>query len=140
MNRFFMLTLLCAVGCARPGDPRLDGTFVSDEQATVDYLKANNVFVQDRPSLYYSMPTWQVTYDGPRLVTVLPAGTVTGSIVVLEKGPDYVVIEEITPDDTNYSYSTRVVTTNRIEFTDDGYWMSLSIAPPGFKWKFIRKD
>ncbi len=128
---------VCAVaGCffSRPEDPRLQGTFKSDRESTMAYLQSTGAYTDKQldamGGLYgelvvkYHRNTYTATIDGKKI---------RGNFRVIEQTQDTLVIE--CPDGL-----INDTMTNRITFTDDGFWVNpYSITKP-YEEKFIRVE
>ena len=126
-------------GCATRGDPRLYGTFISDKAATVAYLESTGYYKPESLELLRPMfGKLEITYNGLRITTTMDGHTNTGEFSIVDSGPSYVCITETLSNVELCGES--MIFTNRLEFTEDGYWLiEADSGNHPFKEKFKRK-
>ena len=125
-------------GCATRGDPRLSGTFISDKAATVAYLESTGYYKPESLELLRPMfGKLEITYNGLLTTSSMDGRTNTGEFIIVDSGPTYVTIKS----EMGYKelIGETIIFTNRLEFTDDGYWVMDADRSHPFKEKFIRK-
>ena len=144
MNRNFvaLFLLVLATGCATsperraedpvPPDLRLAGTFQSDKEATLEYLRSTGAYSAEKlEELDASLGKLRVTYTRNYIRSVFDGQTNQGPFKLVEVTSQYALIETtVPPRNTPVRY--------RLTFTADGYWLSEGILPLGFKEKFVR--
>ncbi len=134
-----LAVLVCAAGCGQRGDPRLSGTFVSDKIATLSYLESTGKYDTNRlAKLGTLFGKLEITYHGSKATTVLNGKTETEDFRIVDSGPNHVSLE--TQFGTEGILGKVMMVTNRIEFTNDGYWVSGGMAELPFKEKFVKKE
>ena len=126
---FFVAGLASAV-CVGEKPQELSGTFVSDREATMSYLKSTGAYSPEQMEKIGSVVgKMKVAFAGDTVVTELDDHTISERFEVAEQGEDYIVIL------TNLD---KEPVRNRIEFVTDGYWLiSPSVEKP-FREKFRR--
>ena len=168
MRMFRTLTclsaLLCAVGCGdsptvenlsdagagmqggkspikqSPAE-RLAGTYVSDRAASIAFLESTGHYDADKLASFGSVfGKMEITYRGDTRTTVIDGQVAQHKFTIVDSGPNHVTIEckwsqvegAIVGEDSEI---------NRIEFTDDGFWLGNQEIPMNqFKEKFVRKE
>lgn len=125
-------------GCARRGDPRLSGTFISDKAATVAYLESTGYYKPESLELLRPMfGKLEITYNGFSMTSTMDGHTNTGVFSIVDSGPSHVTIRS--EMDFGELIEEPVVFTHRLDFTDDGYWLMEADSEHPFKEKFKRK-
>gem|GEM_PF-2909286 len=144
MSRNFiaLCLLVLATGCATsperraedpvPPDPRLAGTFQSDKEATLEYLRSTGAYSAEKlEELGARFGKLRVAYTRNYIRSVFEGQTNQGPFKIVEVAPQHVLIETtVPPRNTPVRY--------RLTFTADGYWLSGGVLPEGFKEKFAR--
>lgn len=168
MRMFRTLTclsvLLCAVGCGdsptvenlsdagagmqggkspikqSPAE-RLAGTYVSDRAASIAFLESTGHYDADKLASFGSVfGKMEITYRGDTRTTVIDGQVAQHKFTIVDSGPNHVTIEckwsqvegAIVGEDSEI---------NRIEFTDDGFWLGNQEIPMNqVKEKFVRKE
>ncbi|HYQ48655.1 MAG TPA: hypothetical protein VEP69_06280 [Thermodesulfovibrionales bacterium] len=116
--------------CSADRAGKLSGTFISDREATLDYLRSTGAYSEEQIAKIGSvLGKMKVTFTGDTVMTELDGSRTAEEFSVVEEGPDHIVIL------TNLSGEKRV--SNRIEFTSDGYWLITPGDRP-FREKFRR--
>ena len=125
-------------GCATRGDPRLSGTFISDKATTMAYLESTGYYKPEKLELLRPMfGKLVVTYNGLLATTIMDGYTETNTFSIVDSGPTHVVIKS--EMGWKELIGEAIILTNRLEFTDDGYWVMDADRSHPFKEKFIRK-
>ena len=140
MKQLIMLSIIgLLAGCATQGDPRLSGTFISDKAATVAYLESSGYYKPESLELLRPMfGKLEITYNGLCITATMDGYTNTGKFRIVDSGPSYVTITDILGNEELCGAS--MAFTNRLEFTEDGYWLiEADSGKHPFKEKFIRK-
>ena len=127
-----MVAVCCLVGCAAPHEPRLSGTYISDKEATMEYLRETGQYdeasIQTVGSLLGKMT---VTYTNGVVRSDLNGFVEEEPLKLLESHPTHVVIEGTFLDEpTPYT----------LFFTNDGYWVEGGFMAPPFREKFKRVE
>ena len=135
-NYFHRIPVLAVVGlmvlaaCAFAHPQELSGTFISDKEATLDYLRSTGVYSPEQLQKIGSvMGRMKVTFNGDTVMTELDEHKTSEQFKIVEQGAGYITIL------TNLDGES---VQNRIEFVSDGYWL---VNPPGerpFREKFRR--
>ena len=115
-------------GCGQKGDARLSGTFVSDKEATLAYLRSTGAYTSGQLEKQGKLlGNFKVTYRDDSLVTELDGRVGTEPFRVVERTATSVVIETMLLD------KPRRFT---ITFTEDGYWLTVVEMRRPYKEKF----
>ena len=127
-NYFCRIPALAVVGlmvlaaCAFAQLQELSGTFISDKEATLDYLRSTGVYSPEQLQKIGSvMGRMKVTFNGDTVMTELDEHKTSEQFKIVEQGAGYITIL------TNLDGES---VQNRIEFVSDGYWL---VNPPGEK-------
>ena len=125
-----MVLALLLAACSSLSDPRLSGTFVSDRDATVQYLRGTGEYTADQlDKLAPLLGKMTVRYHGTMTSIDLDGVVEEGPFRIKEVRPESTVIESQLFDDPQVYTLT---------FTKDGYWVEGGILQPPFKEKFVR--
>ena len=126
---FFVAGLASSV-CAGEKPQELSGTFVSDREATMSYLKSTGAYSPEQLEKIGSvLGKMKVTFAGDTVVTELDDRTTAERFEVAEQGEGYIVIL------TNLD---KEPVRNRIEFVSGGYWLINPSGEKPFREKFRR--
>ncbi len=115
-------------------DPRFVGTFVSDKEATMSYLKGSGKFNDRQLALFDRLlGKLRVECDGVTIVSTLDDFTDREPLRIIkrgtENGSEYIVTEtELLGDKIQH----------KVIFTEDGYWLVGGMAGPDYREKFRR--
>jgi len=122
--------LMVSAACAFAQSQELSGTYISDKEATLDYLRSTGVYSPEQLQKIGSvMGRMKVTFNGDTVMTELDEHKTSEQFKIVEQGAGYITIL------TNLDGES---VQNRIEFVSDGYWL---VNPPGerpFREKFRR--
>jgi len=122
--------LMVSAACAFAQSQELSGTYISDKEATLDYLRSTGAYSPEQLQKIGSvMGRMKVTFNGDTVMTELDDHKTSEQFRVAEEEADHIVIL------TNLDGEP---VSNRIEFSPDGYWL---VNPPGekpFREKFRR--
>ena len=122
--------LMVSAACAFAQSQELSGTYISDKEATLDYLRSTGVYSPEQLQKIGSvMGRMKVTFNGDTVMTELDEHKTSEQFKIVERGSGYITIL------TNLDGES---VQNRIEFVSDGYWL---VNPPGerpFREKFRR--
>ena len=126
-----LVMLACAVGCVRRGDPRLEGSFVSDKEATLEYLASVKYGTPEGVERFSQrLGKLTLTLRGTTCVhSGLEGYTNCGTI--LESGTNHLIIRFPMPEGA--------AITNRIDFTPDGLWSTILTGSHLFYREKFRK-
>ena len=146
---FIRLTAICLLllvvslilGCGENTDPRLNGTYVLDRDATMAFLETTFEGDKEKLATFEEMLSkpMTITYHGSRQTIEFEGESKTRTYRVAESGPNHRVIEcewskldaAIMSEDTEKQ---------RIEFAVDGFWMGSSDIPmEQFKQKYVKQ-
>jgi len=122
--------LMVSAACAFAQSQELSGTYISDKEATLDYLRSTGAYSPEQLQKIGSvMGRMKVTFNGDTVMTELDEHKTSEQFKIVEQGAGYITIL------TNLDGES---VQNRIEFVSDGYWL---VNPPGerpFREKFRR--
>lgn len=120
----FLLT--SAMSCSTLYDDRLQGTFVSDKQATLIYLKGTGNYTPEHlDRIGELLGKMKITYNNNNIAVVeFDGGIRQEKFKIIEVSSDHTVIE--------YNQCDKY----KIIFKDDGYWASGGIMPSPYMEKF----
>ena len=125
-----VIGLMVSSVCADALQQELSGAFISDKDATLDYLRSTGVYTQEQlEKLAAVMGKMKVTFNGDTVVTELDDSKTSEQFKVIEQESDHIVIL------TNLEGEP---VTNRIEFVSDGYWLVNPLGDKPFREKFKR--
>lgn len=111
----------------QPG--KLSGTFISEKEATLDYLRSTGAYSEEQIAKIGSvLGKMKVTFAGDTVMTELDGSRTSEQFRITEEGADHIVIL------TNLAGEP---VSNRIEFSPDGYWLITPGDKP-FREKFRR--
>ena len=124
---FFLLFITC---CSTLHVGRLSGTYVSDKQATLEYLKNTGNYTPEHLNrIGKLLGKMKITYNRDNTAVVELNGDISQEkFTVTEVSSGHAVLE--------YNHCDRY----EIKFDDDGYWLSGGIMPPPYMEKFKRID
>lgn len=126
-----IIVSLIISGCSTIADKRIVGTFVSDKETTISYLRTTGKFTEKQLQLLSSiMGLWKIECDGKYVSGTL--GNETYGRVpfhILEQTSQYLVIEVNLNGESSKS---------KLIFAEDGYWLESDSVPPYFREKFTR--
>jgi len=136
-----LLVVSLILGCGENADPRLNGTYVLDRDATMAFLETTCEGDKDKLATFEEMLSKPmiITYHGSRQMIELDGESKTRTYRVAESGSNHIVIEcewskldaAIMGEDSE---------TQRIEFAVDGFWMGSSDIPmEQFKEKYVKQ-
>lgn len=132
-TRLLLLVVLLAAGCAKAPDPRLNGTFVSDQAATMAHLRATGAYSQRGLDTFEGiLGKLTVTYQGTTCTSRLGGYVMESRFKVRERGQNYLVLE-LAGDEMLPGGST-----SRLDFVADGYWLTTSTMLAPYREKFTR--
>jgi len=127
---FFVAGLASSSVCAGERPQELSGTFISDREATMSYLRSTGVYSPEQLEKIGSvMGKMKVTFTGDTVVTELDDHTTSERFEVAEQGAGHIVIL------TNLD---KEPVRNRMEFVSDGYWLINPSGEKPFREKFKR--
>ncbi|NJD56133.1 MAG: hypothetical protein FIA94_06970 [Nitrospirae bacterium] len=113
--------------CSAEQPRKLSGTFISDKEATLDYLRSTGAYSEEQIAKLGSvLGKMKVTFTGDTVMTELDGSKTAEEFSVVEEDADHVVIL------TNLEGEP---VRNRIEFSPDGYWLITPGDKP-FREKF----
>ena len=136
-----LLVVSLILGCGENADPRLNGTYVLDRDATMAFLETTFEDDKDKLATFDEMLSkpMKITYHGSRQTIEFEGESKTRTYRAAESGPNHLVIEcewskldaAIMGEDTERQ---------RIEFAVDGFWMgSANIPMEQFKQKYVKQ-
>ncbi len=132
MKRYLFIVIWpLLAGCARKSDPRLSGTFISDKAATMEYLlkiagnDPKKITAYRRLGKYFGR--MKITYNGSCATTEFDGFVDTERIKIIESTDTYIILE---------SKLLGEAVQHKLEFCDDGYWVSGGVLGAPFKEKF----
>lgn len=121
--------LMVSAACAFAQSQELSGTYISDKEATLDYLRSTGAYSPEQLQKIGSvMGRMKVTFNGDTVMTELDDHKTSEQFRVAEEEADHIVIL------TNLDGEP---VSNRIEFSPDGYWLITPGDKP-FREKFRR--
>ena len=121
--------LMVSAACAFAQSQELSGTYISDKEATLDYLRSTGAYSPEQLQKIGSvMGRMKVTFNGDTVMTELDDHKTSEQFRVAEEEADHIVIL------TNLDGEP---VSNRIEFSPDGYWLVMPGDTP-FREKFRR--
>jgi len=121
--------LMVSAACAFAQSQELSGTFISDKEATLDYLGSTGAYSEEQIAKIGSvLGEMKVTFTGDTVMTELDGSRTSEQFRVAEEEADHIVIL------TNLDGEP---VSNRIEFSPDGYWLVMPGDTP-FREKFRR--
>ena len=121
------LVMFSPCSAEQPG--KLSGTFISDREATLDYLRSTGAYSEEQIAKIGSvLGKMKVTFTGDTVMTELDGSRTSEQFRITEEGTDHIVIL------TNLAGEP---VSNRIEFSPDGYWLITPGDKP-FREKFRR--
>jgi hypothetical protein len=128
----FIFIGLTICGCASNYDSRLVGTFVSDKDETMAYLKSAGKFTERQLSVYSRLlGKLRIECDGVTEVSIMEDFTDSQPLRVIERTSEYVVTES---EVLGYKVQHKII------FTEDGYWVTGGLTGPDYREKFKRLD
>ena len=137
MKRIVFTCVLVIAGCSSPPaiTPNgIEGVFQSDKDTTMAYLKSTGVYnekqMESLDVIFVQDST--VTYQNNTCVRQRGNNAITQQFSVVESGPGYIVMERP-------ALSHNVSLKHRIEFTEDGFWITTPCLKKPFKEKYKRK-
>ena len=125
------IIFLISSGCSTIADKRIVGSFVSDKEATISYIRTTGRLTEKQLQIYSSiLGLWTIECDGKYVTGKI--GTESYGRVpfnILEQTSEYTIVEMNLNGETNKS---------KLIFAEDGYWLESDSVSPHFREKFTR--
>ena len=112
-------------------DTRIIGTFISDKDATMEYLRSSGKFTEEKLNILSGLLGKLIMEcDMVNCVSTMDAYISVEPLRILERTDEYIIVA---------SQMLGEMVTSKLVFTEDGYW-HLGNEAPGchFREKFVR--
>lgn len=118
-------------GCSTIADKRIVGSFISDKEATISYIRTTGKLTEKQLQIYSSiLGVWTIECDGQYVYGKMGSETYDRApFHILEQTNEYAIVEINTNGESSRS---------KLIFAEDGYWLENDSVPPHFREKFKR--